>query len=56
MNAAQRLKYLVVVTQPTVADDSLYPNRGFIIGTAAMVLFMVFFILSLIVAIVREHA
>lgn len=56
VNAVQRLKYLVVVTQPSVADASLYPNRGFIIGTAAMVLFMIFFIMSLVVAIIREHA
>jgi capsular polysaccharide transport system permease protein len=56
VTAAQRLKYLVVVTQPSVADASLYPNRGFIIGTAAMVLFMIFFVISLIVAIIREHA
>lgn len=56
VNAVQRLKYLVVVTQPSVADASLYPKRGFIIGTAAMVLFMIFFIISLVVAIIREHA
>lgn len=56
VTAAQRLKYLVIVTQPTVADASLHPDRGFIIGTAAMALFMIFFIVSLIVAIIREHA
>jgi capsular polysaccharide transport system permease protein len=56
VTAAQRLKYLVIVTQPTVADASLYPDRGFIIGTAAVALFMFFFIVSLIVAIIREHA
>ena len=53
--AVQRLKYLVVVTQPTLADSSLYPKRGFILGSAAMILFMVFFIVSLIIAIIREH-
>jgi capsular polysaccharide transport system permease protein len=52
----QRLKYLVVVRQPTIADASLYPSRGFIIGTAAMILFMVFFVVSLIISIIREHA
>jgi capsular polysaccharide transport system permease protein len=54
-STVQRLKYLVVVTQPSIADASLYPNRGFIIGTAAMILFMIFFVVSLIVAIIREH-
>lgn len=56
VDAVQRLKYLVVVTPPTLADASIFPNHGFIIGTAAMILMMVFFILSLIIAIIREHA
>lgn len=56
VEAAQRIKYLIVVTQPSVADASLYPNRTYNIGTAAMLLLMIFFVLSLIVAIIREHA
>jgi capsular polysaccharide transport system permease protein len=56
LQAAQRLKYLVIVTQPSIADSSLYPNRPYIIGTAAMILIMIFFIVSLLVAIIREHA
>ena len=55
MDAVQRLKYLIIVTQPSIADASLYPDRTYIIGTAAMILLMVFFILSLLVAIIREH-
>ena len=55
MDAVQRLKYLIIVTQPTIADASLYPDRIYVIGTAAMILLMVFFILSLLVAIIREH-
>ncbi|MBI2718631.1 MAG: hypothetical protein HY245_15455 [Rhizobiales bacterium] len=55
IDAIQRLKYLVVVTQPSIADESLYPNRPWILGTAAMVLLMIYFIVSLIVAIIREH-
>jgi capsule polysaccharide export protein KpsE/RkpR len=44
------------VTTATIADESLYPNRPYVIGTAAMVLIMVFFIVSLLVAIIREHS
>lgn len=56
LQAVQRLKYLVIVTAPSLADASLYPNRPFIIVTAIMVLLMIFFIISLLVAIIREHA
>ena len=56
VEAAQRLKYLIVVTSPTLADSSLYPARGYNIVTAAIILLMVYFIISLMVAIIREHA
>jgi capsular polysaccharide transport system permease protein len=55
-DATQRLKYLIVVTQPSIADASQYPDRPWVIGTAAMVLLMIFFVVSLLVAIIREHS
>jgi capsular polysaccharide transport system permease protein len=56
IEAIRRLKFLVVVTQPTLADSSQFPDRKFIIGSAAMVLLMIYFVLALIVAIIREHS
>ena len=56
VEAAQRLKYLIIVTSPSMADASLYPDRPYNIGTATILLLMVFFVISLMVAIVREHA
>lgn len=56
IEAIQRLKYLIVVTQPSLADASLYPDRPYVIGTAAILLLMVYFVLSLLIAIIREHA
>jgi capsular polysaccharide transport system permease protein len=55
IEAIQRLKYLIVVTTPTMADASIYPDRPYIIITAAIILLMAYFILSLIGAIIREH-
>jgi capsular polysaccharide transport system permease protein len=52
----QRLKYLVIVTTPSLADASLFPDRTYNIGTAAMLLLILYFVVSLIVAIIREHA
>ncbi len=54
--ATKRLKYLIVVIQPSLADASLYPDRLYNIITAVIILFAAFFIASLMVAIVREHA
>lgn len=56
LEAVQRLKYLVVVTTPSLADASLYPDRPYNIGTAALLLIMLYFVVSLLAAIVREHA
>ncbi len=56
IDAIRRLKYLIVVTQPALADASIYPNRVYIVGTAAMLLLMVYFIISLMIAIIREHS
>lgn len=55
VEATQRLKYLLVVTSPSLADASLYPARGYNVATAAVLLLMIFFVLSLMVAIIREH-
>ena len=56
IEAIQRLKYLIVVTQPSLADASLYPDRPYVIGTAAILLLMIYFVVSLLIAIIREHA
>ncbi len=56
VEAIQRLKYLIVVTQPSIADASLYPDRLYNIGTAAILLIMAYFVISLLAAIIREHA
>ena len=56
IEAIRRLKFLVVVTQPTLADSSQFPDRTYIIGSAAMVILMLYFIVALIIAIIREHA
>ena len=56
IEAAKRLKYLVVVVRPSLADASLYPDRTYNIITAVIVLLVLFFVSTLMVAIVREHS
>lgn len=56
LEAARRLKFLIVVAEPSLADESEFPDRPYIIATWAMVLLIVYFVISLMVAIVREHS
>ncbi len=56
LEAARRLKFLIVVAEPSLADESEFPDRPYIIATWAMVLLIFYFVTSLIVAIIREHA
>ena len=56
VEAARRLRFLTIVSPPTLADESLYPNRPYIIVTTAMIALMIYFIFSILVAVIREHA
>jgi len=56
IEAARRLRFLTVVSPPTLAEESLYPNRPYIVVTAGMIALMLFFIVTITAAMVREHA
>jgi capsular polysaccharide transport system permease protein len=56
IEAARRVKFLVVVAAPSIADESQYPYRPYIILAATGVLLAVYFIGTLLLTIVREHA
>ncbi len=55
IEAARQLKFLVVVSQPTLADTSEFPDRIYIIGTTIIVCLILFGIASLIYSIIIEH-
>jgi len=54
--AARRLRFLTIVSAPTLADESLYPDRPYIIMTTAILALMIYFIASIMLATIREHA
>ncbi len=56
IEAARRLKYLVVVASPSRAESSQYPNRPYVIGTGAIVLLLIYFVVTLVIALIREQA
>jgi len=56
IEAARRVKFLVVVAATSIADESQYPNRPFVIITGAVVFLALYFIAALVLSIIREHS
>lgn len=56
LEAARRLKFLIVVAQPSIPERAEYPQRAYLLATAGVVLMVMFFIISLTLAIIREHS
>ena len=55
IEVAQQSKHLIVVAQPTLADDYSYPNKLWDIFTIMLILFAVYSILIAIIAIIDNH-
>jgi capsular polysaccharide transport system permease protein len=55
IEAARRVKFLVVVASPSIADESQYPERAYIIITAGILFLALYFVGSLMVSIINEH-
>ena len=56
IEAARRVKFLVVVAAPSIADESQYPSRPYVIITAAIIFLALYFVGALVVSILREHS
>ena len=56
LDTARRMKFLTVVSAPTIPEASLYPERGYNIVTAFLISLMVYFMISISIAVIREHA
>jgi capsular polysaccharide transport system permease protein len=56
IEAARRVKFLVVVAAPSIADESQYPSRPYVIITVAIVFLALYFVGALILSILREHS
>ena len=55
LEAARRLKFLIVVSHPSIPERAEYPQRAYLIVTVAVILMVLFFVLALTMAIIREH-
>ena len=55
LDASRKLKKLIVISTPRLAEDALYPRKLYLIITSLIVLNILFGIGTLIRSIVREH-
>lgn len=55
VEASKKLKNLVVIASPTIAEDAEYPRRVYILTTMFIVLMLVYGISHLAVATIKEH-
>jgi capsular polysaccharide transport system permease protein len=53
--ATKKLKHLVVVTEPTLPDEALYPRKAYILVTALFVLMLMYGIARMVLASIQEH-
>ncbi|WP_319497377.1 hypothetical protein [uncultured Cohaesibacter sp.] len=56
LETARRMRFLTIVSGPTMPEASLYPDRGYAILTGSILSLMVYFFISISVAVIREHA
>jgi len=55
IQATQNAKNFIIITKPTLSDDYSSPNKPKNIITIFMVLFMIYGIISMIYAIIKDH-
>ncbi|MBL3599983.1 MAG: sugar transporter [gamma proteobacterium endosymbiont of Lamellibrachia anaximandri] len=53
--ASKKMKHLVVISKPSLADEAKYPERVYILVTALIVLLMLFGIVRMTITTIREH-
>ncbi|ONG41686.1 capsule biosynthesis protein [Alkanindiges hydrocarboniclasticus] len=55
LEAVRKLKNVIVITSPQLAQDAYYPRRGYILLSAFFILTVLFGIGQLIASVIREH-
>ena len=53
--ASKKMKHLVVISKPTLAQEALYPDRLYILSTVLLILIMTYGIVRMTISTIREH-
>lgn len=54
-DSSKKMKHLVVVSSPSLPEEAKYPDRLYILATVLIVLLMLYGIVRMMIATVREH-
>lgn len=52
----RKMKNLVVITSPHLAEEALYPRKGYVIGTSLVLLLILYGFIVLVLAVIKDHA
>lgn len=55
IEASKKIKHLVVISKPTLADEAKYPDLSYILTTVLAVLLMLFGIVRMSISTIKEH-
>ncbi|BBM00398.1 hypothetical protein [Microbulbifer sp. GL-2] len=55
MEASGKLKHLMVVTQPSMAEEAEYPHKLYNLASLAIILLMLYGIVKMLIASIRDH-
>ncbi|WP_319532431.1 hypothetical protein [uncultured Cohaesibacter sp.] len=56
LDAARQFRFLTVVSAPTIAEKSLFPDRLYIMITGSIIVIALYFMVSISLSVVRERA
>jgi capsular polysaccharide transport system permease protein len=53
--SSKKMKHLVIVSKPSLADEAMYPERFYILATALIVLLMLYGMTRMTISTIKEH-
>ena len=54
-DVSRKMKHLVIISKPSLAEEAMYPDRTYILITAFIVLLMLFGIARMTITTIKEH-
>lgn len=55
LEAVRKLKNLVVISSPQLAQEAIYPRRSYILTSACMILLLLYGFIRLTLSVIRDH-
>ncbi|MCP3897105.1 capsule biosynthesis protein [Moraxella sp.] len=56
IEAIRKMKNLIVISSPHLAEEALYPRKSYVIGTSLALLLILYGFIVLVLSVIRDHA